>query len=87
VIELDEDDIKVSCLNIPGNQLPDGLVKILIEDGEGWCAYVDNILGMTEHMFCLDTVLENIDTEEYTKEIEEIAKLMEEHDCAYFRII
>lgn len=87
MILLDEEDIKVSCLNIPSNQLPEPLVEIL-EDGEKWCTYMDNSAYAQEHMYSLDDLDEHIDNAEgYTEEIEQIKQLMEEHDCAYFRIV
>jgi hypothetical protein len=87
MILLDEEDVKVSCLNIPSNQLPETLVEIL-EDGDRWCSYMDNSSSLQEHLYSLEDLAENLnDPDEYAEEIEQIKQLMEEHDCAYFRII
>lgn len=86
MILLDKEDVKVSCLNIPSNQLPETLVEIL-EDGDRWCTYMDNSPYAQDHMYSMNDIDENIDNEDYAEEIEQIKQLMEEHDCAYFRII
>lgn len=88
-IQLDIDNIKTSCLNIPESQLHKEFVKDLTKRFKVWPEYFDQG-DMNEHMYCMDDIREGFQENEITEWndiIDEIDQLMRENDCAYVRII
>lgn len=89
MLQLNPDDLKVSCLNIGAEQLPDEFIDML-EALEPY-TYMDTN-DLLEHMYELDTI-RTVLTERLTEEkmfsntIEELEKIMADNDCAYFRIV
>jgi len=88
MIQVDTDDIKVSCLNISSNQLPTDMLSWL-EMHEPY-EYMDTS-DLQEHMYSPETI--RADTERlmgkemWEGTISEIEDLMVKYECAYFRVI
>ena len=90
-IELNEDDIKISVLNIPIESLSEEFLEFLKETPIDY-KDVDEYLG--EYLYTETTLHEYLYEEEedkYSQEVKEtvqnIADLMTMHDCSYFRVI
>lgn len=88
MIQLDHDDVKVSCLSIPNNQVPIDFredLKLLATPD-----YIDTVDGLDEDMYSMEEVkdvFESAGITTWEEEIEEIEKLMKKYECGYFRII
>lgn len=89
MILLDSTDIKVSCLNIPDNQLPVEMVSDLRQ--YVMPEYIDRDTGLEEDMFSLEDVEESFKEanvwEKWESTYNEVRELIEKYECGYFRII
>ena len=89
-IELNEDDIKMSVLNIPIESLSEPFLQFLVKVP---CDYKDVDERLGEDLYTETTLHEYLYEEEvkYSQDIKEtvqnIADLMTIHDCAYFRVL
>ena len=85
-IKIDKEDI-VSCLSINRNQIPEALLHDI--DYKVCYTYRD-YNELEEHMYTEQNLIEE-GMEEFVQKweewIKEIAKVMEENGCSYFRLI
>jgi hypothetical protein len=79
-IKLDPEEKKVSCLNLPINEVPE---EFLTAISEATPTYIDTS-SMQEHMYSI-AVLETLQIEDLDI-IEEIEKWCNRYNCSYFRI-
>jgi hypothetical protein len=89
MIQLDQDDIFISCLNISSNQVPGEFLDWL-EALEPY-TYMDTN-DLLEHMYSMDELHEKLEERPIEKAqfdtlLEEITVLMVQYNCAYFRLI
>ncbi len=87
-IKLDPDDIKVSCLNLPDNQLPVEMVAFIRKSAPN---YKDWSESLAEDMYTVDDTLDALsdyDTNgKYAEHMTALMELMGVHGCSYFRLI
>jgi hypothetical protein len=84
MILLDEDDKKVSILNISINQVPEKFVQWL-RDNECY-EYMDTS-DLQEHLYNTAQIHEECPETAYDAYLDEIDQLLEENNCTYFRIV
>lgn len=84
MIALEPHDIKVSCLNISDNQLPEKMVQDIRGTSP---SFIDPDKGLAEDMYSTDTLRDELETDEWDSNLDEIEELLSKHECCYFRII